>query len=143
MDVLVVVELWSVDDIETIHIIKFLKRAGDEVVDIAKDIAPYKTGNLKKDIQVFDDHIDQLEVSIGNSLLAQYAPFVHFGTKPHKITNAWGRGITVNHPGQKAQPYLDDALDRYLTSGGIERNLDDLGEHISEDLWKSIKKGFE
>ena len=47
-----------------------------------------------------------------------YAPYVEFGTRPHKIT-AKGKGLTdgknwfgksVNHPGTKAQPFLLPAL---------------------------------
>ncbi|WP_035148019.1 HK97 gp10 family phage protein, partial [Campylobacter fetus] len=61
----------------------FMFRVGAEVVNESKAIAPFKTGNLKKDIQVFK--ADQTSVTIGNSKLAPYAKFVHFGTKPHMI----------------------------------------------------------
>ncbi|WP_419258282.1 HK97-gp10 family putative phage morphogenesis protein, partial [Campylobacter fetus] len=59
----------------------FMFRVGAEIVNESKAIAPFKTGNLKKDIQVFK--ADQTSVTIGNSKLAHYAKFVHFGTKPH------------------------------------------------------------
>ncbi|EAJ1232841.1 HK97 gp10 family phage protein, partial [Campylobacter fetus] len=48
----------------------FMFRVGAEVVNESKAIAPFKTGNLKKDIQVFK--ADQTSVTIGNSKLAPY-----------------------------------------------------------------------
>ena len=39
-----------------------------------------------------------------------HTPHVEFGTRPHTIPNAFGKGITVNHPGTKAQPFLLPAL---------------------------------
>uniref|UniRef100_UPI00138DE305 HK97 gp10 family phage protein n=4 Tax=Campylobacter fetus TaxID=196 RepID=UPI00138DE305 len=92
----------------------FMFRVGAEVVNKSKKIAPFKTGNLKKDIQVFK--ADQISVTIGNSKLAPYAKFVHFGTKPHIIKAKKVKGLAnkkaglffgkqVNHPGTKAQPY--------------------------------------
>ena len=64
---------------------RFLFRIGSGVRYRAKQVAPYKTGNLKKDIQVFDERIDSFSISVGNTKLASYAKFVYFGTKPHGI----------------------------------------------------------
>lgn len=52
---------------------KLLFRIATEVANRAKTIAPVDTANLKKDIQVFDDNIHNLEVEIGNTTLAPYA----------------------------------------------------------------------
>ena len=62
---------------------KFLFRVGSQTVNEAKKISPYKTGNLKKDIQVIS--VNDKSVTIGNTTLAPYAKFVHYGTKPHII----------------------------------------------------------
>ena len=59
---------------------KLLYRIGSEIKNAAQVIAPYRTGNLRNDIQVFDDRIDQNEVRVGNTKTAPYAPYVHEGT---------------------------------------------------------------
>ena len=46
------------------HLKNFLFRIGQGIVLKAKYIAPVKTGNLKKDIQVFDDRIENLEIEV-------------------------------------------------------------------------------
>lgn len=33
-----------------------------------------------------------------------------YGARPHPIPNAFGRGFTVQHPGNAAQPYMRPAL---------------------------------
>jgi len=48
-----------------------------------------------------------------------YAPFVEYGTKPHRIAGAKGRGLAiggkivagVDHPGAQPKPFLRPALD--------------------------------
>lgn len=67
------------------HLKNFLFRIGSGIVLKAKYTAPIKTGNLKKDIQVFDDRIENLEIEVGNTRFAPYAKFVHDGTAPHVI----------------------------------------------------------
>lgn len=37
---------------------------------------------------------------------------VHEGAKPHLIPNAFGRGFTVEHPGNSGNPWMRRALDR-------------------------------
>ncbi|AIR80150.1 TPA: HK97 gp10 family phage protein [Campylobacter fetus subsp. venerealis] len=137
---------------------KFLFRIGSETVGVAKGIAPYKTGNLKKDIQVIS--VNDKSILIGNTTLAPYAKFVHYGTKPHIIkikkakALAWNssgqtgsRGTKafarkVNHPGTKAQPYLENALDRYLSSGGFTRAKTALASEVKSKVISDIKKAF-
>ncbi len=135
-----------------------LYRIGAEAVNEAKELAPvgkgdgesYRGGNLKKDIQVFDDNIDNLEVSIGNSKLAPYAKFVHGGTKPHKIQaknkralrTPFGARKSVNHPGTKAQPYLEDGLKKYMSSGGLDRALNDTAVEIRDEFIDGLKKSL-
>ena len=96
------------------HLKNFLFRIGSGIVLKAKYIAPIKTGNLKKDIQVFDDRIEGLEIEVGNTKLAPYAKFVHDGTAPHVIKPKKMKALAnvktgqmfgkkVNHPGTKSK----------------------------------------
>ncbi len=126
----------------------FMFKVGAEVVNDSKAIAPFKTGNLKKDIQVFK--ADQTSVTIGNSKLAPYAKFVHFGTKPHMIkvkkakalANKNGKvfGKKVNHPGTKANPYLKNALDSYIKGSAFTRAKTALANEVKNKIVNDIKK---
>ncbi|MCR8679240.1 MULTISPECIES: HK97 gp10 family phage protein [Campylobacter] len=128
---------------------KFLFRVGTETANEAKTIAPYKTGNLKKDIKVIS--YSHKKVIVGNTKLAPYAKFVHFGTKPHiikaknkKVLAAKGKifGKKVNHPGTKASPYLKNALDSYIKGEGFTRAKSALVRDIKQGIITDIKKGF-
>lgn len=136
------------DNLQAIE--KLLFRVGSEVANEAKEIAPYKTGNLKRDIQVFDEHLGRGEVSIGNSLLAKYAPYVHEGTGIYgkmqkKITPKNKKalktpfGVFKSVNGQKAQPYLRDGLSNYIKSGGFDRAINDCGDELSEVIFDNLK----
>ena len=116
-----------------------LFRVGSEVANEAKDKAPYRSGNLKRDIQVFDKDIDNLEISVGNSKLASYAPFVHQGTGKRARGRSNGR---IKKGGIKAQPYLEDGLKKYLSSGDMDRALKDCGEDIQEEFKTNLKKSL-
>jgi hypothetical protein len=124
----------------------FLFRVGSEIVSDAKNLAPYATGNLERDIQLWDDNISNLEIEVGNSKLTPYAVWVHDGTKPHEIRpknkkalkTPFGPRKKVNHPGTKANPYLQNAVDNYDSKPA----LNDLGDKICEDVFENIKKGF-
>lgn len=127
---------------------KFLFRVGSETANEAKKIAPYKTGNLKKDIQVIS--VNDKSVTIGNTTLASYAKFVHYGTKPHIIkakkakalANKNGKvfGKKVNHPGTKANPYLKNAFENYIKSGGLARAKSALANEVKNKIVNDIKK---
>jgi hypothetical protein len=132
---------------------KLLFRVGSEVANEAKDIAPYQKGNLKRDIQVFDEHIGKGEVSIGNSLLVEYAPFVHEGTglygkhkrkiiPKNKKALKTPFGIFKSTKGQKAQPYLTDGLSNYIKSGALDRAIDACGDEMSEEIFDNLKKSL-
>lgn len=135
-----------ISDIDKNHIEAFLFRVGSEIVSDAKNLAPYATGNLERDIQLWDDNISSLEIEVGNSKLTPYAVFVHDGTKPHEIRpknkkalkTPFGPRKKVNHPGTKANPYLQNAVDNYDSKPA----LNDLGNKICEDVFENIKKGF-
>ena len=62
----------------------FLFRVGSGVAQVAKEkTAPIRTGNLKRDIRIFE--VTAGEVKVGNTLKAKYAKYVHSGTRAHVI----------------------------------------------------------
>ena len=123
----------------------FLFRVGSGVAQVAKEkTAPIRTGNLKRDIRVFE--VTASEVKIGNTLKAKYAKYVHGGTRAHIIKPKkkkalyWGvRPVKrVNHPGIKANPYLLNAWNIYK-NGGLKRASDELAQNIGGEIGKDIK----
>lgn len=124
------------DDMRAVKNLLF--RVGSEVANDAKDIAPYRSGNLARDIQVFDENLDKGEIEVGNSKLAPYAPFVHQGTG----RQARGKSKAPHKKGQKAQPYLENALKTYISGGGLDRALKDTGENIMNEFKDDLKKNL-
>ncbi|PLY06788.1 MAG: hypothetical protein C0625_08025 [Arcobacter sp.] len=131
----------------------FLYRIGSEVANEAKDKAPYRTGNLKRDIQVFTDNLDDLEVSIGNTKLAPYAIFVHtgtglFGPKKKRITPKNKKalktpfGLKKSVAGMRADPYLESGASAYLSSGGFNRAVDDMADDVGDQVFKDVEKAL-
>jgi hypothetical protein len=83
----------------------------------AKQLVKVKTGNLRRQITHVTEHGDEVSrAKIGSNL--EYAQSLEEGSKPHKIKSKDGKPLRfkingkwvtvdeVNHPGQKAQPYL-------------------------------------
>jgi hypothetical protein len=138
------------DEYATKQIHKTLFRIGSEIASEAKDLAPYRTGNLARDIQVFDDALKAGQIVVGNSKMAHYAKFVHQGTKAHKIKpkrkkalkTPYGVFKEVNHPGIEANPYLTDAMENYLSSGAVDRALDDMGHSVVNEFGKQLKSSL-
>lgn len=129
---------------------RFLFRIGSGVRYRAKQVAPYKTGNLKKDIQVFDEKIDSFSISVGNTKLVPYAKFVYFGTRPHIIkpkkmkalaNKKSGQifGKSVNHLGTKANPYIEKAFSEYVASASFIKAKEQLASDMSEEVARDIK----
>lgn len=77
----------------------------DDCLPDARRNAPVDTGELAA-----SGYVDHGAGRIG--FRADHAAPVEVGASPHEIPNAWGRGITVEHPGTKAQPYLRPAVYR-------------------------------
>lgn len=101
---------------------------GDRIVRNAKRRSPVRTGNLRSSIT----HRTTLEVGtrvrLSVSANARYAGWVHNGTAPHVIrarrakalhfywprVGGWVFRKSVNHPGNAANPFLQDAVDEEL-----------------------------
>ena len=129
---------------------QLLLQVGHAIETEAATIAPKDKGRLAGDIQVFDDEIDQLRVSIGNSSLIPYALFVHEGTGIHgkykrRITpkkakalkTPWGYRKSI--AGQKAQPYLSDALENILSSGVVDNIIESFGEDVTKEIRNELR----
>ena len=126
----------------------FLFRVGSGVAQVAKEkTAPIKTGNLKRDIRVFE--VTAGEVKVGNTLKAKYAKYVHSGTRAHVIKPKNKKALAnkkaglffgkkVKHPGQKANPYLLNAWNIYK-NGGLKRASDELAKDISIQVVTELK----
>ena len=100
-----------------------LEATSRRVVNRAKVLAPVDTGRLRASIRVESRRTLTLRsvYTIGTDV--SYAPFVHDGTRPHRITPRNAGGVLrfrmggrivyaryVNHPGTRARPFLDRAL---------------------------------
>lgn len=124
---------------------------GSGVAQVVKEkTAPIRTGNIKRDIRVFE--VITSEVKVGNTLKAKYVKYVHGGTRAHFIkpknkkalANKKARlffGKKVNHPGQKANPYLLNAWNIYK-NGSLKRVSDELAQNIGKEIVKDIKVIF-
>jgi len=126
---------------------------GKAVEKQATENAPLDTGDLKNDIQIFDDNINNLSISIGNSTAVEYAKFVHegtgiYGAKKRRITPTKKKalktpfGLRKSIKGQKAQPYLEDALQEVVNSGQMDRMLANYADDLGEDIFKSIEESL-
>lgn len=101
---------------------KDLIRRGHAVAFLAAMDAPRDTGALARSIEVTYIPGPVPQVLIGSNL--NYAYFVHEGTEPHEILPAPGRMLRfkvrgrvvyaqqVNHPGTRANPFLERHLRR-------------------------------
>jgi len=71
--------------------------------------APHDTGELRKNI--YARQIG-LTGTVGPDLnKTPYALYVNYGTSPYIIRNGWGKGILINHPGIKANPFMQRTVD--------------------------------
>jgi hypothetical protein len=96
-------------------------KMGFDVVRDSAILAPKDTGDLANSVGV-----DFGFLSFEAGPTVEYGGWVEEGTDgPYEIPNAWGRGITVIHPGNRPQPYMAPAFDRNLI--GFEQALGDAG----------------
>jgi hypothetical protein len=85
----------------------------EQVAKDARRFAPRDTGYLSQQgIEVNADATRVTATGAGMPPNAEAPAYVEYGTRPHAIPNAFGRGITVMHPGTDAQPFLRPAAYR-------------------------------
>lgn len=103
---------------------RLMVRLQRNVANSAKQRSPVDTGNLRNSITIQPLRVVGSAISGGVSADANYAMFVHDGTKPHVIRPKKAGGVlrftvggsvvfarSVNHPGTKARPFLMNALE--------------------------------
>jgi hypothetical protein len=96
-------------------------KVGHDMQATAQVLVPVDTGHLKSTITLT---LEGLSFDLGPT--AYYGGYVEEGTDgPYLIENAFGWGITVEHPGNSPEPYLGPAFDRHLPN--MERALGALG----------------
>lgn len=101
-------------------------KVGHDMEATAQYLVPVDTGNLKNSIS-----IDFTQGGLGFELgpTAYYGGYVEEGTDgPYPIENAFGWGITVEHPGNDPEPYLGPAFDQHLPR--LEVALGQLGVQV-------------
>lgn len=89
----------------------------------AKENTPVLTGNLRRSIQEDPLQVAPFRITSGVTATADYAVFVHEGTRAHVIRaknvknlrfQMGGRTVfapSVNHPGTRARPFLRNAAE--------------------------------
>lgn len=109
-----------------------LDSAARLTLNLAKLFAPVKTGRLRASGRIESRRTLGLRTIYTVGFDVHYAPLVNDGTKPHKIRpktkkalkfNVGGRTVfatVVNHPGTKANPFLDRALQRVAANRGYQ-----------------------
>lgn len=102
------------------------------MVNRAKVLCPVDTGRLRASIRVERRSFLGLRLkwTVGSDV--EYAAAVNDGTKPHKITAKNAKALrfkwkgqtvivkSVQHPGTKAQPFLDRALAEVAAQRGYD-----------------------
>lgn len=106
---------------------RHLQRKTSEVARLAVALAPKRTGWMASRIKASRNRDEKGRFTFGYSVTSpvRYSLYVHEGTKPHRYgkwpgaMQFWGTGrymgklVTTNdvkHPGNRAQPFLQDAL---------------------------------
>ncbi len=104
---------------------KYKEDVAKELEDAVKQEVPVKTGLLRS--SVTEEHQGE-DILIGPDAAVlrresgeDYAPYVYFGTRPHKISVKRANvltdgstffGKTVNHPGTRSNKFINRAVDR-------------------------------
>ncbi|WP_041963441.1 hypothetical protein [Sulfurospirillum cavolei] len=130
-----------------------LETVAREVVKIAQEEAPEKSGELKGSIDILS--IGDEEAIVGHKYNDKivvnwkgaktiYPLFVHEGTDAHTITPRtkkallWNEDIgyrkKVNHPGTKANPYFKRAIKNKRIETIIRKYVDNLVKQVAKDI---------
>jgi hypothetical protein len=84
----------------------------DEIARDIRVLAPVDTGYMKTHVVVVLDATRVRVLGAGIPPNKDAPVYVEYGTRPHDIPNAFGWGITVRHPGTRAQPFIRPAAYR-------------------------------
>jgi len=135
-----------------------LETVAREVVKIAQEEAPEKSGELKGSIDILS--IGDEEAIVGHKYNDKivvnwrgaktiYPLFVHEGTSAHVIMPRTKKALYwkgasrpvrgVNHPGTKANPYFKRAIKNKRIQTIIGKYVDDLVKQVAKDIENSSK----
>lgn len=130
-----------------------LETVAREVVKIAQEEAPEKSGELKGSIDILS--IGDEEAIVGHKYNDKivvnwrgaktiYPLFVHEGTDAHVITPRTKKALhwkgasrpvqSVNHPGQKANTYFKRAIKNKRIQTIIGKYVDNLVKQVAKDI---------
>lgn len=135
-----------------------LETVAREVVKIAQEEAPEKSGELKGSIDIIS--ISDTEAIVGHKYNDKivvnwrgaktiYPLFVHEGTSAHVIMPRTKKALhwkgashhvrSVKHPGQKANPYFKRAVKNKRIETIIRKYVDNLVKQVAKDIEDSSK----
>lgn len=130
-----------------------LETVAREVVKIAQEEAPEKSGELKGSIDILS--IGDEEAIVGHKYNDKivvnwkgtktiYPLFVHEGTDAHTITPRTKKALhwkgashpvkSVKHPGTKANPYFKRAIKNKRIETIIRKYVDNLVKQVAKDI---------
>lgn len=135
-----------------------LETVAREVVKIAQEEAPEKSGELKGSIDILSigdeeaivghKYNDKIVVNWRNAKTI-YPLFVHEGTSAHVITPRTKKTLhwkgashpvrSVNHPGTKANPYFKRAIKNKRIERIIAKYVDNLVRQVARDIENESK----
>lgn len=130
-----------------------LESVAREVVKIAQEEAPEKSGELKSSIDILSitdeeaivghKYNDKIVVNWGNAKTI-YPLFVHEGTSAHVIMPKTKKALhwkgathparSVNHPGTKANPYFKRTIQNKRITMIVKKYTDDLVKQVARDI---------
>lgn len=92
-----------------------------------------KTRNLASSIRFDVNTAKGTAIIRADRRVASYANIVEIGAKPHPIPNAFGKGITVMHPGMKGKLYMRKA--GYDIVNRFSREIKEGIDLTIKDVW--------
>ena len=102
-----------------------MTQATEQVKNTAQDLAPFKTGNLKRSIYSDISNNGFTGTVHQDPNIAPYGAGIEFGTRPHDIVAVNKKvladrsmniifGKIVHHPGNAPMPFMEPALENNL-----------------------------
>ena len=93
-----------------------LSESGRALLGLCKVNAPEDSEYMRDHHELRGLDADATEILVVST--APYSLYVHEGTRPHEIPNAFGRGFTVQHPGYAGDPWMTRSVDQMAAGNG-------------------------
>jgi len=127
----------DIDNEGTKRVMEAARYVRKQLVASAKANVKKKTGNLYKGVaaekRTASDAVHHFNIRSGSKMKgrayavvgmtapAYHAHLLEFGVKPHTQKNAFGKGVTTQHPGSKKSPFFEKAIE--ASKDGVEQIL--------------------